>query len=182
MLSMYWNSNLYVKFQFMKPCRVDGSERIMLRNHRFLRKWEVKAIPTPISSTKPEPISSASNIFTILHYAPSNWTELWLVPLSADACWIPQWWRVPFNFYYIRSWGTGVQSQVELYQRLKKWYLTTPYLTLSIIRYISRVKWSNPGKRVVSSLTPQCSSNWKRSLQVALDYSHQLYLLLYWEL
>ena len=29
---------------------------------------------------------------------------------------------------------TGVQSQVESYQRLKKWYLMSPCLTLSIIR------------------------------------------------
>ena len=53
---------------------------------------------------------------------------------------------------------TGVQSQVESYQRLKKWYLIPPYLTLSIIRYILRVKWSNPGKGVVPSPTPWCSS------------------------
>ena len=43
---------------------------------------------------------------------------------------------------------TGIQSQVESYQRLKKWYLMPPSLTLSIIRYGSRVKWSNPGKGV----------------------------------
>ena len=35
---------------------------------------------------------------------------------------------------------TGVQSQVESYQRLKRWYLMPPWLTLSIIRYVSRVK------------------------------------------
>ena len=35
---------------------------------------------------------------------------------------------------------TWVQSQVESYQRLKKWYLMPPCLTLSIIRYGSRVK------------------------------------------
>ena len=39
---------------------------------------------------------------------------------------------------------TGVQSQVELYQRLKKLYLMPPSLALSIMRYGSRVKWSNP--------------------------------------
>ena len=43
---------------------------------------------------------------------------------------------------------TGVQSQVVSYQRLKKWYLISPCLTLSIIRYVSREKWSNPGKGV----------------------------------
>ena len=45
-------------------------------------------------------------------------------------------------------WETGVQSQVESYQRLKKWYLMPPCLTFSIIR----VKWSNPGKGVVPPL------------------------------
>ena len=47
---------------------------------------------------------------------------------------------------------TEVQSQVEYYQRLKKWYLIFPCLTLSIKRYVSRVKWSNPGKGVAPSL------------------------------
>ena len=40
------------------------------------------------------------------------------------------------------------QSHVESYQRLQKYYLMAPYLTLSIIRYVLRVKWSNQGKRV----------------------------------
>ena len=39
----------------------------------------------------------------------------------------------------------------------KKWYLIPPCLTLSIIRYVSRVKWSNPGKEVVPFPTPWCS-------------------------
>ena len=30
---------------------------------------------------------------------------------------------------------SGIQSQVELYQRLKKWCLLPLYLTLSIIRF-----------------------------------------------
>ena len=49
---------------------------------------------------------------------------------------------------------TGVQSQVESYQRLKKWYFMSPCLALSTIRYGSRVKWSNPGNGVVPSPTP----------------------------
>ena len=44
---------------------------------------------------------------------------------------------------------TRVQSQVESYQGLKKWYLIYPCLTLSITRYISRVKWNNPRKGVM---------------------------------
>ena len=44
------------------------------------------------------------------------------------------------------------------YQRLKKWYLMPPSLTLSIIRWVSRVKWSNPGKGVAPSSTSRCGS------------------------
>ena len=39
----------------------------------------------------------------------------------------------------------------------------------------SRVKWSNPGKGVAPSPTPRCSSYWKGSPLVALDYDRQLY-------
>ena len=62
---------------------------------------------------------------------------------------------------------TGVQSQVESCQRLKKWYLIPPCLTLSNIRYGSKVKWSNPENGVTPSSTPRCSSYWKGSLRVA---------------
>ena len=58
-----------------------------------------------------------------------------------------------------------------------KWYLIALCLTLTIIRYISRVKWSNPGERVVPYPALRCSSYWKWSLRVILDYGRQLYLL-----
>ena len=51
-----------------------------------------------------------------------------------------------------------------------------PWLTLSIIRQGSRVKWSNPRNGVVPTLISQCSSYWKRSLRVTLDKGRQLYL------
>ena len=35
---------------------------------------------------------------------------------------------------------TRIQTQVDSYQRLKKWYLMPPCLTLSIMKYGSRVK------------------------------------------
>ena len=73
---------------------------------------------------------------------------------------------------------TGIQSLVESYQRIKKWYLMSPCLTLSIISYGSRVKWSNPGKGVAPSPTPWDSSYRKSSLRVPLDYGRQLYFLL----
>ena len=49
-------------------------------------------------------------------------------------------------------------------------------LTLNILRYVSRVKWSNPRKAVVPCSTPWCSSYRKGSLRVTLDYGRQLYL------
>ena len=49
-----------------------------------------------------------------------------------------------------------------------------PCLTLSNIRYVLRVKWSNTGKGVARSPpTPRCSSYWKGGLLVALDYGRQ---------
>ena len=74
------------------------------------------------------------------------------------------------------DWETGVQCQVESYQRLKKWYLIPPCLTLRIKRHVSRVKWSNPGKGVAPSPKPRCSSYWNGSFRVVLDYGRQLYL------
>ena len=56
-----------------------------------------------------------------------------------------------------------------------------PCLTLSIIKYASRVKWSNLGKGVAPSPTPWCSSYWKGSLLVALDYGRQLYFTYKWK-
>ena len=62
--------------------------------------------------------------------------------------------------------------------KTQKWYLMPPFLTLSIIRYGSRVKWSKPGKRVAPFPTPRCSSYRKGSLRVTLDYGRQLYFYL----
>ena len=42
--------------------------------------------------------------------------------------------------------------------KTQKWYLMAPCLTLSNIRYGSRVKWSNSGKGVAPSRTSWCSS------------------------
>ena len=69
------------------------------------------------------------------------------------------------------------QCLVVSYRRLLKWYLIPPCLTLSNIRYVSKVKWSNPGKGVAPSSTPRCCSYWKISLLVALDYGCQLFYM-----
>ena len=50
------------------------------------------------------------------------------------------------------AWEARVQSQVESYQRLKNWYLISPCLTLSIMRYVSRVKLGNSRKGVAPSV------------------------------
>ena len=65
----------------------------------------------------------------------------------------------------------------RIISKTQKWYLMPPCLTLSITRYGSRVKWSNPGKGVIPCPTPWCSSYRKGSLRVTLDYGRQLYLV-----
>ena len=80
---------------------------------------------------------------------------------------------------------TWVQSLIESYQRLKNWHLMPPCLTLRIIMYGSRVKWSNPGKGEAPFPTSRCSSYWKERLRVTFDYGHELYLFsscLFWRL
>ena len=75
---------------------------------------------------------------------------------------------------------TRVQSQVESYQRLRKWYLMPPCLTLSIITHGSMVKWGSPGNGVAPSPTTRFSCYWKGSLRVTIDYSRLTYLNTYY--
>ena len=97
-------------------------------------------------------------------------------PLLISVVGYPLWCRVTHNSFlraFLSDYSpmvreTGVQSQVESYQRLKKWYLMPPCQALSIIRLASRVKWSNPWNGVVPSSTPQCGCYWKGSLRVTL--------------
>ena len=51
----------------------------------------------------------------------------------------------------------------------QKIVLNATLQTLSIIKYGSRVKWSNSGNRVSSSSTLRCGSYWKGSLWFTLD-------------
>ena len=73
-------------------------------------------------------------------------------------------------YWCLGSLMVRVQSQVKSYQRLKKMYWMPLWLTLSIIRYGSRVKWSNSGEGVAPSPTLRCSSDWKGRFRVTLDY------------
>ena len=57
---------------------------------------------------------------------------------------------------FAKGWETWVQSQFESYQRFKKWLLIPPCLTLRIISYGSKVKWTSPGKGVVPFPTCTC--------------------------
>ena len=82
------------------------------------------------------------------------------------------WWLSEGHLYQVQI----LQFQVKSYQRHKKWYLMLPCSTHSIIRYGSRVKWSNPEIILVFSSTPRCSSSWKVSLWVALDYGQLIYI------
>ena len=64
-----------------------------------------------------------------------------------------------------------------------KMVLDTSLLNTQQIRYVSRVKCSNPGKGVAPSPIPLCSSYWKGSLLITLNYGCQLlltYFVIYW--
>ena len=77
-------------------------------------------------------------------------------------------------------WETFVQSHVESYQILKKWYLIPPCLALRFYKVRIKGKGSNPEKGVELSPATRCSSYRKGSLRVTLDYSRHLYYLLLW--
>ena len=59
-----------------------------------------------------------------------------------------------------------------------KMVLYTSLLNTLQYKVVSRVRWSNPGKGVALSPTPRCSSYWKGSLLVALNYGRQLYFFI----
>ena len=77
------------------------------------------------------------------------------------------------QWLYYLLWNSGDLCSIpgRVLPKTQKWYLIPSCLTLSNIR----VKWSNPGKGVLPSPTSRCSSYWKGSLLVALDYGYQLY-------
>ena len=67
--------------------------------------------------------------------------------------------------------GLGDQGSIVgqiIPKTFKKWYLIPPCLILSIIRYVSRVKWSNPGKGVAPSPSPQLLKGETLGLQLYL--------------
>ena len=105
-------------------------------------------------------------------------------------------WDIKYHFlslWYYSTWDWTLVSwtidcspmaQETWVHRLKKWYLMLPCLTLSIIRYGSRVKWCNPEKGVAPSPVPWYSFYRKGSVRVTLNYGRQLYFFCieYWNL
>ena len=63
--------------------------------------------------------------------------------------------------------------------KTQKMVLDAFLLKLSITRYGSKVKRSNPGKGILPSSTPWCSSYRKESFRVTLNYDWQLNFTFY---
>ena len=72
--------------------------------------------------------------------------------------------------------GDKGSFQGRVIPKTQMWYLLPSCLTLSTIKYGSRVKWSNPGKGIAPFFTHRCSSKIKGSLWVTVDNGRQLYL------
>ena len=102
----------------------------------------------------------------------------WIAPLSLDPYLIMLSvkqgviWYLFFSLWYDSTWEwTQVSRTIAEHSMTpglshikssnKKWYLIPPCLSLSIIRYGSRIKWRNPRKGVVPFPTSRCCSYWK---------------------
>ena len=75
--------------------------------------------------------------------------------------------------------GYGLEDQASIpgwvIRKTQKKVLDIALLKTQHYKIWIKSKWSNPGKGVAPSPTPQCSSYWKESLLVALDYGCQFY-------
>ena len=99
-------------------------------------------------------------------------------------------WDILFNHSYrpigqedrVFANGLGDLGSVprQVMPKTQKLYLVRPWLTLSIKRYVSWVKWGNQVKEVSTVFTPRGSSYWNRSLRFTLDYGHQNYFTFTW--
>ena len=87
------------------------------------------------------------------------------------------------SYYVLQDWlirlvgnafanGPGDLGSIQgrVIPKTLKWYLIPPCLTQL---YEVRIKWSNPGKGVAPYPTSRCSSYWKGSLLVPLNYCRQ---------
>ena len=76
--------------------------------------------------------------------------------------------------------GPRVQGSVldRVIPKIKKMVLETSLLNIQHYKIWIKGKMSNPGKGIVPSAAPQCSSYWKESFRVALDYGQPTHA--YW--
>ena len=80
------------------------------------------------------------------------------------------------------TYGRGNRGSIlgRVIPKTQKWYLMPPCLTLSIIKYVSRVKWSNPGIVVMPSPTPRCFRYRKRTFGLPLTtVTNFIYIYIY---
>ena len=75
--------------------------------------------------------------------------------------------------------GVTLYMPGRVIRKTQIWYLIPPCLILSIIRYRSRVKWGNPGKRVAPSSTLRWSIYRKGNVRVTVDYGRPTYIYIY---
>ena len=73
--------------------------------------------------------------------------------------------------------GQGDRGSIpcRILWKAQKIVLDTVLLNTQQYKVCIKGKWSKPEKRVAPYPTPWCSSNWKGSLPVTLDYGRQLY-------
>ena len=92
------------------------------------------------------------------------WFDLYKLLIFSDL-WIKKEKRLPHVFWlhFLYKWGFNSRSSHTKNSKNS----TLPLgVTLSIIRYVSRVKWSNQGKGVAPFPTPRCFTYFKGSLRV----------------
>ena len=75
---------------------------------------------------------------------PDHWQTRTIMPMSRSV--------------YTKAPGNRDSIPARVIPKTQKMVLIPTFLTLSIIMYVLRVKWSNHGKRVAPSATPRCSS------------------------
>ena len=77
--------------------------------------------------------------------------------------------------------GPGDQGSIpsQVIPKTQKMILDATLLSTQYYKVRIKVKWSNPGNGVAPSPTPWCSSYWKGSRQITLDYVHQLYFFFF---
>ena len=141
------------------PTNKHMHNNFLIKNSFFLSTKDARNLLFPVESF-------TTNMGIIKYYLWPNFTALKFL-LKIKLQYLQQGLKMHIYIY--------IYIYIYIVECLPVVYLIPPCLTLSNVRYVSRVKWSNPGKGVVPSPTPRCSSYWKESLLVALDYARQLY-------